>query len=1634
MGSRKKLFLSALVSMVVLSSFAIGFLPAHVKDQDHAARAASGSEGVAISVDGQTPVGQEFSIPVGGEQGFSALNLSDGSLLPVGEVEWSLATEGQAVLSANPGDLAALVSALEPGVAGLYLAGPGGSDVVDLTLYELKQAQGTYMQSVWFTQPGDMRQVHYPAGVETQPLSMVVRTDAPDDTGSVEFLFQDQSVLTELRPWVGLIPDITAQNQWQLQAIATSIAHYETATAYAEVAATGSNADTTGSGLPDNPFVLGMGWNDFWVSNVDTGYGERRVLVTPLDEADLDDVEPEKRQLVEIPPEGVKVALQDPEDPARIVTVAVPEGLLEEGELGLLVFHTADSAEALVGEEQAALLPDAGKMPVDYGQYVELSILVSDDDGASFAPIAQERLDGNELTLIMEGLALAGDENARFLSYPSNVMDVGETEADAAIVVEAGASWTQAGVTSAVDAGVMSAQIYNLSLLAPFLTPEDVQITQIANVETGLPQDYSIGGALIEITVANLPGETPDVFFGDVPAQLVSVEDDPETGASVVTVIAPEAAPLDEPAASADVDVTIEVEDQVDVSQDGFTYVGPDINAVNPSAGTQLGGTHVALEGAGFGSLGTVHFDGAPLQNAATETSERVIGVTSPAEVGTVDVTVTLNNNYQGVLESGYTYTPMDPVLTSVNPSRVFSDGGYTLYVGGMGFDAEGIDAEFQAYFTVEEGVRDPENDIPAESVNVVRQDLMEVVTPEWAMDGADDVLSNLYVAVTFDDAAFDAPVQQVSNTLDITFVDPDSVDMEITEIVPNEGPIGGGDNVEIRGHNFPLGMDDLTAGNVLRVSSSHAQSGQTVEIPVELYRGEDVIREDPEEDARHAPSTINFELAYDPSVLSYVQGSVSRSQELRLWYGHDVEVNEVEPGVLSVVVALVGDRPITTFDQFGILDPVEDERAEPTMEQLNPFPLLTAEFEVVGSEGQSTLVEQRTFAMAGVHEDPPNQRFQNGFFNVGATQETPPTAVVYFGGNQAEVVGVKSLKQDYETITVSSPHGDRIGRVDVRVEDPGDPTEFAISRAARDQGYRYLEGLAIMDVRPGAGWLFGGQVATIVGLESADFGFTENTEVYFKAPWADDEDAILAERAPEGEYPWSASELPVIVPPLEGVADGGPAEINATVRLVDGANTATRQEAYKYVRWTGETVSASMQDGMVNMPALEGATANTGEVFTTALYFDAMEGAEDREIILSNTPEIIRGAVSIPADEEAFADFEGQNVYAIARVTREPGLFATQDLTGDAIDNIWNFDVHLYDSVYPFEDRQVSFNTGETPASVTYPLVDAVVALEDIEDGFVSTFSLPTEFDYSFGGEAFEAEIGPGVYETNLTTPNFVLENDEVVEITSRVFNLDSAFALRTNAPTPEDIREAFADDSGAAGDTVDITGRGIAWPAEVLFGTGDDLNDPDAFTSAEILNLGEDERLLQVVAPEQPADADDAVDIVLLFPRVTDDGEKLEGFHVIRITDGFTYDDERPNLLAVLLGLLAALAALSALGDDGVDDSACFIATAAYGTPMAEDINVLRSVRDSVLLETSAGTAMVDTYYRVSPPIADAVAASPVLASIVRALLAPVVLMSKLVLAMPQFSATLMLLMASLAVGLRFRSQAKAARKTVR
>lgn len=71
----------------------------------------------------------------------------------------------------------------------------------------------------------------------------------------------------------------------------------------------------------------------------------------------------------------------------------------------------------------------------------------------------------------------------------------------------------------------------------------------------------------------------------------------------------------------------------------------------------------------------------------------------------------------------------------------------------------------------------------------------------------------------------------------------------------------------------------------------------------------------------------------------------------------------------------------------------------------------------------------------------------------------------------------------------------------------------------------------------------------------------------------------------------------------------------------------------------------------------------------------------------------------------------------------------------------------------------------------------------------------------------------------------------------------------------------------------------------------------------------------------------------------------------------------------------------------------SPCFVATATYGSPMADEVNVLRRFRDRYLMPTGPGRALVRWYYQHGPKAAAAIERHAWAKSAARVLLSPIV-----------------------------------------
>ena len=73
------------------------------------------------------------------------------------------------------------------------------------------------------------------------------------------------------------------------------------------------------------------------------------------------------------------------------------------------------------------------------------------------------------------------------------------------------------------------------------------------------------------------------------------------------------------------------------------------------------------------------------------------------------------------------------------------------------------------------------------------------------------------------------------------------------------------------------------------------------------------------------------------------------------------------------------------------------------------------------------------------------------------------------------------------------------------------------------------------------------------------------------------------------------------------------------------------------------------------------------------------------------------------------------------------------------------------------------------------------------------------------------------------------------------------------------------------------------------------------------------------------------------------------------------------------------------------------CLIATAAYGTELAPQVQFLREIRDNTVMSTSAGAAFMTSfnqmYYSFSPTIADLERENPLFQDIIRVLITPMI-----------------------------------------
>jgi hypothetical protein len=118
-------------------------------------------------------------------------------------------------------------------------------------------------------------------------------------------------------------------------------------------------------------------------------------------------------------------------------------------------------------------------------------------------------------------------------------------------------------------------------------------------------------------------------------------------------------------------------------------------------------------------------------------------------------------------------------------------------------------------------------------------------------------------------------------------------------------------------------------------------------------------------------------------------------------------------------------------------------------------------------------------------------------------------------------------------------------------------------------------------------------------------------------------------------------------------------------------------------------------------------------------------------------------------------------------------------------------------------------------------------------------------------------------------------------------------------------------------------------------------------------------------------------------------------DGFSTTTSVASFIYPSEgiKAGTVSVQSGNSVLAMTCQAKISPVITNSGCFIATAAFGTALEPRINVLRNFRDNELIKTEAGSMLVDTYYKISPPIANVIRQHESLKALVRVGLEPVI-----------------------------------------
>jgi hypothetical protein len=248
----------------------------------------------------------------------------------------------------------------------------------------------------------------------------------------------------------------------------------------------------------------------------------------------------------------------------------------------------------------------------------------------------------------------------------------------------------------------------------------------------------------------------------------------------------------------------------------------PTITSLNPTTGTNSGGTSVVITGTNFTGATEVQFGGVNAASFTVNSATQITAV-SPAGSGTVDVQI-FGPNGSSQPSSGSQFTFVSPVsVTGLSPSSGVAAGGNSVTITGTDFAAGAV-------------VKFGNN----AATNVVVNSATQITATAPAGTGP------VYVTVTTSQGT------SATNSSNLYTYEPPPA---VTGVSPNSGPIPGGTSVTLTGTGFASGMTvdfGSSAATGVTVSSATSatatspaysgKSGGTVDVTVTTTDGTSTI------------------------------------------------------------------------------------------------------------------------------------------------------------------------------------------------------------------------------------------------------------------------------------------------------------------------------------------------------------------------------------------------------------------------------------------------------------------------------------------------------------------------------------------------------------------------------------------------------------------------------------------------------------------------------------------------------------------------------------------------------------------------------------------------------------------------